>query len=144
MWKPHTAYFTATSPLVSVLFVSFLHSYYISIIIEKFYSFLVLLNCKMAVSRVTADGNQIAKEFGGSEKRLPGLRGRTIMVVRLEERSFLVTMTKRGNSEHSTYPPTCPFPVEYRTSDWAPLQIEYSCFSPFSNEMSCHKHPHYL
>ena len=24
--------------------------------------------CKMAVSRATADGNQIAKEFGGSEK----------------------------------------------------------------------------
>ena len=37
------------------------------------------------------------------------------------------------------YPPTCLSFVEYRICDWTPPSIAYSCFSPFSNEMSCHK-----
>ena len=40
--------------------------------------------CKMAVSRATADGNQIVYEFGGSETRLPSVRGRSVMVVHLK------------------------------------------------------------
>ena len=48
----------------------------------------------MAASANYANGNRIVQEFGGSERRLPSVRGTSVMAVRLEEQSFLVTMTK--------------------------------------------------
>ena len=48
----------------------------------------------MAASANYADDNRIAQEFGGSERRLSSVRGMSVMAVRLEEQSFLVTMTK--------------------------------------------------
>ena len=45
------------------------------------------------------------------------------MAVCDEEQSFLVTMTKRGNSKVLAYLPNCLSRIEYRTSDWAPPSI---------------------
>ena len=48
----------------------------------------------MAASANYVNGNQIAQKFGGSERRLSSVRGASVMAVRLEEQSFLVTMTR--------------------------------------------------
>ena len=48
----------------------------------------------MAASANYANGNRIAQEFGGSERRLSSVRGTSVMAVRLEEESFLVTVMK--------------------------------------------------
>lgn len=62
----------------------------------------------LATSRATADGNWITQEFGGNERRPPSERGRFVKAIHDAEQSFLVTMTKHGNSEVLAYPPNCP------------------------------------
>ena len=52
----------------------------------------------MAASRTIANDNQIAQEFGGSERRLPMILKRSVIAVYIES-SILVTMIQHDDSK---------------------------------------------